>query len=273
MRTTPLSFVLLLAPVLGCDGPIDAQPVDAVPDTQTVDSESEHVDLLDLSDAALLRFETGEGLGADAPAQERGVFDYTNFAAGAASLVTMGAVSGLVTGSPASVLGATYLQGTPTYVAWNQIEYTHTVIIGDYSYEAVLTTTFQWSAWELDMVVDMVGPNEQVLGWNWMTGTVGLLGNEGEWTLRNPDGFAFAEVEYQVDGDGVFVVIDSADGGSLTSDVAADGVAMTLVEPDGDVTATIWNLETLAGSLVTPYYAGGAAACWDAALMNTPCTP
>lgn len=271
---TPLALVLVLCPLAGCADPAPSHaPHDAVPESfgPALDASPTPVEPLDLSDAALLRFETGTDLAAEQRSAERGVLDYTNFAAGATSVVGMAGITGLVTGPAAQVLGATYEHGVPAYLAWNRIAYTHTVVIGDYSYEAVLTTTFQWSSWDLELVVDLVGPSESLLGWNWLSGTVGLLGNEGDWVLRGADGATYAEVEYLVDPGGVFVAVDGSDGASVTSDVTGGVVDMTLVEADGAVTSTVWDLATLAGSVLSPYYAGGAQACWDAALINTPC--
>lgn len=143
-----------------------------------------------------------------------------------------------------------------------------------------LTATLepQWISWNFYVSVAF-----QQTDWDdvlLFSGTTSYDGTEGTWSLYNPvSEVVIYSMEWQVLGDSTTILmkIDPNENEAATYEIVytfVDGYkTVTFADTENETQTTIrWNVETGAGSIVSPNYNGGVESCWDENRQNTTCS-
>lgn len=110
------------------------------------------------------------------------------------------------------------------------------------------------------------------------TATTSLDGRDGTWTLFNPNvSGAVATADFEVDAtpEITFRVAPGRDGAGNSVRYEGDGDERTFdfFDAQQDVRSLVrWDQTGRTGSITATDYNGGARACWDAQLNDTPCS-
>lgn len=114
----------------------------------------------------------------------------------------------------------------------------------------------------------------------WYRGRAPIGGTSGMWEFFDPE--APSTVTGRIDwthpeADRRTLMFTSVSGPNVGDELAyetdgADRFVTFLDESENRTYEVYWNALTSEGYIVSPGYNGGAMACWDSALMNTPCS-